>query len=564
MEGSQLPVHYSEMGTELLLTGNNASIVQVNVSELTTEFPGVDTNDTKTLVTYNEIIIAVLRIDAFLIFLENGFVALCLYTERNTFSKKEFCLQLISLTINDLFVSLSLFLWSFINDENFDKSLIGCALLMTFVLVSQMALLFNVLSICIYRLMFLVCTDRFRFGWKPKTTVIQVAAIYTFCLMYIIIPLVIWGKRDIHIEECSAESLFETGKQPVFIFIGTGLFLPLVVLNVLYGFTFHLLRRHLRKRHRSGHSYRKSKISSKSSSGLQHSNRADHRYSRYDHRYSRADYGHSRTYSRADHKSSQAIHSGIPADHSRTDSRSDHCCSRVDYCHSRTDCRSDHCCCRTDHSCSQADYCNSRTADSRANQCCSDCRTDQCCRSISSSIEICSGENHTVPKGLNHDLIEQKRSSVERKSLNIQCISNQILENENETALMPMDLEHVQKDIISRKRQKRDSFKGANTPNTKRFTAFDNSSKESQKQSLRLIGLLLLLIDISTVPCIIYLIAEKVFPPESIPTFVRPLLCLLVMNNSLLNPWLYAIQSKEVRGALIHNFRKLFCRSCSE
>ena len=132
-----------------------------------------------------------MRIDASLIFIENSFVALCFYTERKKFSKKELWLQLFSLTTNDIFVSFTLFLWSFIKSVSFNENTVGCAFLAVIVLVSQMAFLFNVLSISIYRLMFLVCTDRFRFGWKPKTTVIQMTSTYTLCILYVIIPIIV-------------------------------------------------------------------------------------------------------------------------------------------------------------------------------------------------------------------------------------------------------------------------------------------------------------------------------------------------------------------------------------
>ena len=511
----------------------------------------------------------ILRIDASLIFIENSFVALCLYTERKKFSKKEFWLQLFSLTTNDIFVSFTLFLWSFIKSDSFNKNIVGCAFLAVIVLVSQMAFLFNILSICVYRLMFLVCTDRFRFGWKPKTTVIQITSIYTLCLLYVIIPIAVWGNRDISIDNCSSEKLFElNGKQKAHMFIGTGLFLPLIVLNILYGVTFHLLRGHLRRKRRTGQLYRNSKQPSRSCSGQLHSI-ADQNTSRCDRSYCRHELA-----DRIDHSLIQTDHgSNQPAPYlsdnacslCRAESQTDDCCSRTGYGCNGMDC----CRCREENT---TDYSRSRSEPSSGRSDHSRSRTDhflaeQSGRMLSSTDEGATSETRTTSKRSSYDNIEKSRFSIEYKPSITDRSSKLITKVRNVTALVPININisrNPHNYTLTRKGQRHVPFKGANTPTTERPSdVIDSSSRESQKQSLFLIGLILFLIDLTTVPCVVYLVAEKVFSPDSIPGFVKPLLLLLVMNNSLLNPWLYAIQSKEVRGAITHNLRKLFCRGCS-
>ena len=459
----------------------------------------------------------IVRIDALLIFVENGFVALCLYKERRKFVKREFWLQLISLIINDLFVSVSLFLWSFIYHDIFDKSFVGCAVLTVCVTVSQMALLLNVLSICIYRLMFLVCTDRYRFGWKGKTTVKQVFLIYIFSFFYMILPIFIWGNYEKRMEYCSPENLFGTGQHTAFIFIGTGLLAPLTVLNVLYGVTFHLLRRQLGKRNSFVHVCRNSLLLNRSSSSQRCHCRADVSKSKNDKVCNRTDAKRSRTLSEE-----------------RTGGLNDNTPERTN---GQNDRRSN----RADDSCSKP-----------YNRGYNSVQPD---KTTFKQNGFTSKEKHSIKDSptLKDVIVKEKQSTHHDTEpyCSTQSVSNRPTGEEMASNISDR---LIQRHEMLSPCQENDVHLLARCQGVN----VRNSARELQKQSLVLIGLILILIDVTVIPFIVYLITEKLLEPILIPEIVREILCLLVMNNSLLNPWLYAIQSKEVRRAIFQNLKQLF------
>ena len=544
------------METYASLVNNGDLNVQMNSTESNTDIakPYFPTDNSSTYANHDEFLIV--RIDALLIFIENGFVALCLCKERRKFTKKEFWLQLISLIINDLFVSVSLFLWSFINHDIFDKSFIGCAVLTVCVMVSQMALLINVLSICIYRLLFLVCTDRYRFGWKGKTTVKQILLIYMFSFLYIILPIFIWGKYENHIEYCSPENLFDTGLHNTFIFIGTGLLVPLIVLNALYGLTFHLLRRQLRKRNRYVHVCRNFQLFDRFTSSQHYKCQTDDsKGNNYN--------GCNRT----------AANSRRTLTGDRRNVRRDNPSGRTDY---QSKCDKSHSSHRhsfisnafdtnlSEKPWSSADDSSSKSFNQCYNSVGSDvgktCEQDSATYKEKHSSRSVSTPNDcmfkTEPSSINDNepywckQSTSNRATVQRTESSDSDILTQ--RNEKQDTCQAVD---VQTMLASRLGSKRRMSKTRQRQVSNTLLPGGNSSREIQKQSLLLIGLILLLIDITVIPFIVYLITEKLLEPILIPEIVREILCLLVMNNSLLNPWIYAIQSKEVRRAIMHNFR---------
>ena len=189
--------------------------------------------------------------------------------------------------------------------------------------------------------------------------------------------IAIWGNRDIGIENCVSESLFEmNGKQKAHIFIGTGLFLPLIVLNILYGVTFHLLRGHLRRRRQSKQLYRNSKLPSRSSSGQLHSI-ADQNTSRCDRCHGRHGLADRVDLSPVDTDHGQSQPDTILADSacSRTvgglcqsESQTDDCCNRsgygcngIDCCRCREESTTEYTRSRSDHIRSRSEPSSSRT-----------------------------------------------------------------------------------------------------------------------------------------------------------------------------------------------------------
>ena len=103
--------------------------------------------------------------------------------------------------------------------------------------------------ICIYRCTFIVVSDRNRFAWKTKMAVLQMIGIYLFSIVYSVIPFVVWIGKNERISECSHIALGKNSEK-IFVFLGVGFFLPIVILHVLYLVTSCKLRKHWRKRMR--------------------------------------------------------------------------------------------------------------------------------------------------------------------------------------------------------------------------------------------------------------------------------------------------------------------------
>ena len=414
--------------------------------------------------------ITAIRVDSQLIFIENCIVAICLYTHRNKFSKKEFWLQLVGLTFNDLFASVALFILSFINYDIFSKNIYGCFFLIVLILVSQMGLLFTVLSVCVYRFMFLVCSDRYRFGWTTKMTVIQIVGVYSFCTMYQVTALALWG--NLNLDKCTAVTVFGDGKQKAFVFIGAGLILPLIFVNVLYCVTFHLLRRHMSKR-----------------------------------AYFEQVTAYSRNLGAHDLKKSENEKMDIEED----------CVDEIQITHN---------------------YGNP----------CSDLSHESFPLEQFNEDSKPAGTNILKSQLHHKDSFEKKRSHFNTKLVNIP-------ENEHMAGytVAAEDNRYINQNLRGC------SVNWLGTAAKRSNQPAQSPANDLQKQSLCLIGLILLLIDLTTLPTVVYLITEKAFPPESLPRTVKVFFCVLVLNNSLLNPWVYAIQCQDFRSALINNVKGLFC-----
>ena len=123
---------------------------------------------------YPPILITCERINGSVILLENIIVGLCLLTHRAKFRKKEYWLQLVCLNINDIFSGLLMLLISYLRYTLKNKPTL-CSILWSIMLINEMTFLYNVLGVCLYRLLFLRHSGQCRFGWKTKTTIVQVS-----------------------------------------------------------------------------------------------------------------------------------------------------------------------------------------------------------------------------------------------------------------------------------------------------------------------------------------------------------------------------------------------------
>ena len=203
------------------------------------------TNETNSSVEYTQIFLRCERINAFLILIENIFVAVCLLTHRTNFRKKEFWLQLISLTNHDLFTGILILILSYLRSTlNYNF----CTVLWLFITINEMTFLCNILGICIYRLLFLIKPKRFRFNWTTKATLLQFFLSFIICTLYASVPLILGWTEQREIEECSIPQLFGTNLQKYGLYMGFGFGLLLVCTDVLYSILLYKLQKILKKR----------------------------------------------------------------------------------------------------------------------------------------------------------------------------------------------------------------------------------------------------------------------------------------------------------------------------
>ena len=205
-----------------------------------------ETNSSGEYVEYPLIFLWCERINAFLILTENLIVAICLFTHRTRFPKKEFWLQLVSLTSHDLFTGVLILLLSYLRSTLINAD--TCTILWLFITINEMTFLCNILGICVYRLLFLIKSGRFRFGWTAKTTLTQVTLSLVICTIYSCIPLILGWTEKYELEECSIPQLFGDNLQKYGVYMGTGFGLLLVCTDVLYCVLLYNLHKILKRR----------------------------------------------------------------------------------------------------------------------------------------------------------------------------------------------------------------------------------------------------------------------------------------------------------------------------
>ena len=153
-------------------------------------------------IEYPQIFLTAERIDGLLILIENIIVAVCLFTQRTKFTKKEFWLQIVCLNIHDFFTGVLILLLSYLRSSLTNNA---CNILWLLITINEMTFLCNILGICIYRVLFLVKSGKFRFGWTVKTTFIQVILSVVICTIYSCVPLIFGWDENLELKECSID-----------------------------------------------------------------------------------------------------------------------------------------------------------------------------------------------------------------------------------------------------------------------------------------------------------------------------------------------------------------------
>ena len=111
---------------------------------------------------------------------------------------------------------------------------------------------------------------------------------------------------------------------------------------------------------------------------------------------------------------------------------------------------------------------------------------------------------------------------------------------------------YVNRKILSREKTNRKRQQD----NSQRLI-YGGKCNDNQKQSIYLVGIVLLFINLSVFIPIIISLVSNFDPSFEISKMTRQILVLIVMNNALFDPWAYAFQSQEFRSALVENTTRL-------
>ena len=220
----------------------NVLIAFKNSSCEITEHCSADCTKSDVSLHVSSTVLIVLRVISVLILIFNLVVSYCLYTHKRTFSRKEFWMLLLFLNINDLICGVAFFIATFVNYDIISRNIHTCIFVMAFVMISQQSTLLNVLTICLYRLFFLLCVNKIQLIWRSKISYAQIVVIYMFCAIYWTIAFTVWSSPEPNITVCDANSVFGNGESKVYLFGVFGVFLPLLLVNVLYTVTFSILK----------------------------------------------------------------------------------------------------------------------------------------------------------------------------------------------------------------------------------------------------------------------------------------------------------------------------------
>ena len=433
------------------------------------------------------------RINAAVILVENLIVALCLYTHRRRNYREEFWLQLVCLNVSDMFCGVAMILFSLINYDTINKTSWGCIGLWLSVLISQLASMYNLLVICVYRFVSMICSLRFRFGCKTKMAILQLIFVYLFCTTYCIIPVAMWANKNRTINDCTSEDMFSNKKEQSMVFFAGGYFVPLIFLNVLYFVTFCKLRRNWERGNQYAWNFNvpKTKTTGVISNCKVRTERSNIRKLK-------------------DRSATSDVTSACGVDYSCFIEGAEQMDLNLEINHDF-------------HPCSQSPYGSER--------------------------QSCKG-----PKQEEQPSLEIRK--FRRNSFKVSDQSDSIQQTEQkEVPSVNTETEH-----LSVRNMRNDSVIEFESQ-ARRNNFYRGYNRNIQRQSLVLIGIIMLLIDITVfLPILINTLAHMLLLQKSKALTV--IFIAIILNNALINPWVYSFQSKPFRSALKDNISKIckgFC-----
>ena len=316
----------------------------------------------------------------------------------------------------------------------------------------------------------------------------QMTGIYLFSIMYSVIPFVVWIGKNESLSGCSHFITLGKNSKKIFTFISVGLFLHIVVLNILYFVTSCKLRKHWRKRVRFDSFAKENDDAEMSVICHINQQRRDDREEK------------NKSYDSQKHRPQVQV----LLDPSRSAMR-----DTLNESHVSDDTKP-----------YEVNVKNNFICQSEAND---------------GSFDL-----NNTPSGL-----LGTSTSFEPADQNTAANSGEVSSSVKATSLPKCEGTNFENipDFISTRREDR----------SKRFSRLNRGYKSDyQRQHLCLIGLIILLIDVSIFPAIIVRMI-----PVSMSNTMRFSLWILLFNNSLVNPWVYTLQSKDFRRALKDNIVKI-------
>ena len=465
-----------------------------------------ETNDTVTLASSLTFVVSE-RINAFAILIENFIVALCLFTHRKHFSKQEFWLFLVSLNINDIFVGLTMIMLSFINNEVFNN-LNACTVLWVCVMASQLSFMYNVLGICVYRFLFILHAGRHRFAWKSNMTGIQLFTCFVIAILYSSGAFFILAKPGDTLAGCAIDDLLGKNIQIVGIYLSIGLLAPLLCTDALYLILFCKIRG-VSKRQSSQYSNSRNKLIGKCDQL-----RYENQNTLFDENIPTQSDCHCQSRATSDINSINAEEwtSRGEKNRSKWTKLKMHTCKKDEFQNVSKDCNYDKIGQNHKAICFKGSKCK-----------CTESKYG--CKYAGSSES-----KHTTRHETNHPIIEKEVAwnhlgTPEANQRNVKLADGLIM---------------------------RTYFNRVNI-------FYGGRSRDNQKQSIHLIGVILVVLNLTVfLPTCIKLAAVLV--PFNLSSMETELLFILMMNNALLNPWVYTLQSTDFRRAVKDNWLKIYRR----
>ena len=171
-----------------------------------------------------------LRLAGSLAIVSNIFVLLCALRLRRKFRGRDYWIQIVILAAIDIFNGIISLLLSFLI---FDTNYIWCGFLLCLYMFAQINTLCAICCICVNRYRCLRNMDKTGGGIKCRQE-LGVAALSGVSLVYCTSPYFIWDLVQFEHEHCTAPVLFGLNNGQYLLHTSTGVFVPLIIINILY------------------------------------------------------------------------------------------------------------------------------------------------------------------------------------------------------------------------------------------------------------------------------------------------------------------------------------------